>query len=370
MHILYDGTIYSAQAVGGISRYFASIISRLPLDFTPSVVVGEPLTGKLPHHEKLEVRRYGSSKLNLLSYRLDIAHQRVKDAMLRRNVVARKFDLLHPTYYTLLSGNLIRSYHFPVVLTVWDMIHELFASEIDPMGHHAEEKRQAVLAAEKIICISQSTKNDLLERIRIEESKVHVIHLAAGVDESLSHGDEAVPPQPYYFYVGDRTGYKNFPTLLKAFADASSQRPELSLCVVGSPFKPEELELMNRLKIADRIQCFGQVTDPQLAKLYRCSLALVYPSLYEGFGIPPLEAMACGTVAVVGNTSSLPEVVGDAGVMFDPKSPQELADVMVWLLDHSTDRETLISKGRERAKNFSWDKTAAQTVDVYRSLSN
>ena len=370
MHILYDGTIYSAQAVGGITRYFANIISRLPPDFKPSVVVDEPLTGKLPHHENLEVLRNESSKLNSLSSRLDTAHRRIKDAMLRRNVVARKFDLLHPTYYTLLSGNLIRSYRFPAVLTVWDMIHELFASEIDPVGHHAEEKRQAVLAAEKIICISHSTKNDLLERIKIEESKVHVIHLAAELDESLSHGDEAVPPQPYYLYVGARTGYKNFPTLLKAFALASSQRPELSLCVVGSPFKPDELELMNRLKISDRIQCFGQATDPQLAKLYRCSLALVYPSLYEGFGIPALEAMACGTVAVVGNTSSLPEVVGDAGVLFDPKSPQELADILVWLMDHTAEREILIGKGRERAKNFSWDKTAAETVKIYRSLKD
>jgi glycosyltransferase involved in cell wall biosynthesis len=210
----------------------------------------------------------------------------------------------------------------------------------------------------------------LLERIKIEESKVHVVHLAAELDESLSHGDEAVPPQPYYLYVGARPGYKNFPTLLKAFAEASSQRPELSLCVVGSSFKLDEHELMNRLKIADRVQCFGQASDRQLAKLYRCSLALVYPSLYEGFGIPALEAMACGTVAVVGNTSSLPEVVGDAGVMFDPKSPAELADVLVWLIDHPEEREILISKGHERAKNFSWDKTAAETVKIYRSLKD
>jgi len=91
--------------------------------------------------------------------------------------------------------------------------------------------------------------------------------------------------------------------------------------------------------------------------------------LYEGFGIPPLEAMSCGTVAIVANSSSLPEVVGDAGLLFNPKSILDLADLMLFLLDQPVERDSLIAKGFERAKSFSWDKTVAQTLDVYRSLT-
>jgi glycosyltransferase involved in cell wall biosynthesis len=140
--------------------------------------------------------------------------------------------------------------------------------------------------------------------------------------------------------------------------------------VVGPPFSEEEKKLIADLKLTERIVHYGFATDSQLAKLYRCSVAFIYPSLYEGFGIPPLEAMACGTAVVASNRSSIPEVVGDGGILFNPESAEDLTEILLSLSRDSTLREKLVSKGRQRASNFSWEKTVDETVAVYKSVQS
>jgi glycosyltransferase involved in cell wall biosynthesis len=158
------------------------------------------------------------------------------------------------------------------------------------------------------------------------------------------------------------------PSTRRAFARAFAGNPDLALCVVGPPFKADEESLIAELKLTERIEHYGHAADAQLAKLYPRSHALVYPTLYDGFGIPPLEAMSCGTVAVVSNASSLPEVVGDAGLLFNPRALDELTDILLSLTDDEGLRHALIEKGRSRAAQFSWARTVAQTVEVYRAL--
>jgi glycosyltransferase involved in cell wall biosynthesis len=249
------------------------------------------------------------------------------------------------------------------------MIHELFMAEMDPKGRQVEEKRQAIMAAQTVICISENTRNDLLERYPIAPEKVRVTHLASEIDASLANGPEPVPTRRYFLYVGLRYRYKNFDGLLAAFARMLSVRPKLALCVVGAPFSDSERKLINELGLAGAIEHYEQVSDAHLAKLYHESVAFVYPSLYEGFGIPPLEAMACGTPVVASNRSSIPEVVGDAALLFDPEQTDELTDILIMLADDASQRERLITKGQERAKVFSWDKTVAQTLEIYREVS-
>ena len=162
---------------------------------------------------------------------------------------------------------------------------------------------------------------------------------------------------------------KNFDTLLIAFSKAASINPDIHLCVVGSPFNSEEENLIAELKLADRIQHYRYASDTHLAKLYRCSIAFVYPSLYEGFGIPPLEAMnSAGTPVVASSSSSIPEVIGDAGILFQPTAIADLADILLDLANHPAKRDRLIAAGYERVKHFSWQKTAEQTLQVYKSL--
>lgn len=364
MQILYDGQIYDMQTAGGINRYFANLISRLPESYSPTLTtIHQASKLNYPVHSKLKVYKYKRFR----PYRLS---RKVEKYYFRYLTSLKRFDIAHPTYYSLLAQQEVKEYSCPAVITVHDMIHEIFAKQMDAKGYEAEVKRKAILTAQAIICVSENTKKDLLERYSISEDKISVTYLASEIDASLSYGSESVPSRPYYLYVGSRTiSYKNFDGLLLAFSKAVSVNPDVALCVVGPPFKDIELKLIEDLKLTEHIEHYGYVKDTHLAKLYRCSVAFIYPSLYEGFGIPPLEAMACGTVVVASNSSSIPEVVGDAGILFDPKATGDLADILLSLLDGSQERDTLIAKGYQRTKEFSWDKTVSQTLDVYRSVA-
>jgi glycosyltransferase involved in cell wall biosynthesis len=361
MRVLYDGMIYHMQAAGGVNRYFTNLIARLPAGVTPCLTTLGAREVNYPTHPRLKVYRFRRFRPAGVSYRLE-------KFFLDYASASRRYDLAHPTYYTLLTGREVREYRCPVVVTVWDMIHELFP-EHDPDGWTARVKRKAVEAAQLIICISENTKKDLLARYAIPESRVRVTPLASEIDAGISHGVELVPQHPYYLYVGTRFAYKNFVGLLRAFARAHAARPAMALCVVGAPFDEAEQRLINELKLGGAVEHYGRVSDAHLAKLYRCSLALVYPSLYEGFGIPPLEAMSCGAAVVASNRSSIPEVVGDAGLLFDPEAPNDLTDILLLLFDDEAQRERLIACGSRRAKEFSWDTTAAQTFEIYRTVS-
>ncbi|MGC8710866.1 MAG: glycosyltransferase family 4 protein [Leptodesmis sp.] len=359
MRILYDGEIFAHQAAGGINRYFANIISRLPADFVPTFATCQRRTINCPVHPNLRTfyfQRYGF-RPGRVSYWLEKYYFRAVSRFTNQQIA-------HPTYYRLLSRQDMTTVQLPIALTVYDMIYEIFK----PEDMWVDVKRKAVQAADVILCISENTKKDLLERIPIAEDRVRVTYLASELDISLAYGTESVPTAPYFLYVGARVGYKNFDTLLAAFAKAVSVRPDFRLVVVGAPLTKQELAQITDLNLQPQIDCVGYPTDSHLAKLYRCSLALVYPSRYEGFGIPPLEAMSCGTVPIAANTSSIPEVVGEAGILLNPDAVGDLADSLLFLADHSSERDRLIQKGFERCKQFSWDKTAAQTIAAYQSI--
>ncbi len=351
------------QAAGGINRYFARIINNLPDDYAPVLTVNN--LGKIdcPGHSNLRVFKCERFRPHRISTRVG--------KHFFRFVSRGKYDLVHPTYYALLSTREIAEFRAPVVITVWDMIHELFAAQMDANGEVAEMKRRAIEAATAIICISENTKQDLLKFHPTSEHKISVTHLAPGIDASMSHGAEVIPSRPYFIHVGSRSaGYKNFDRLLSAFADVVRENNDVALCISGAAFDLLEKRLINELNLSNNIEHYGHVTDAHLAKLYRHSIALVYPSLYEGFGIPPLEAMACGTAVIASGCSSIPEVVGDAGLLFNPRATDELTEAMFYLLNSPAKRGDLIDKGKHRIEMFSWKKTAAQTVDVYRHAAS
>lgn len=363
MRILYDGYIFKYQKVGGINRYFTNIINKLSEDYQPVLTTPSIHSFNFPQQSNLKIIKYRPFRPERLSNKLEKLYF---GAVTKR----LSFDILHPTYYSLLSGQELVNIKFPVIVTVWDMIHELFHQQLDPYGLIAKTKIKAINAAEMVISISENTKSDLIKIYQIPPEKIQVIPLASDIDKSQSFGDEVVPIEPYYLYVGTRhADYKNFKNLLVAFAKIITKSNKVHLCVVGPPFSLTEQKLISELKINKYIEHFGQVNDCHLAKLYRCSIALVYPSLYEGFGIPPLEAISCGTTVIAANTSSLPEVIGDAGLLFDPAENDSLAERMLYLIDNPIQRDTLILKGQQRAKLFSWDFTANQTIDIYNKFS-
>lgn len=367
MRILYDGNIYKLYTVrssGGVIRYFYNLISRLPEKSTPHLTTTQHPKVTYPVHLNLKLWEYKP-------FRPTLIYRSLEKYYFRAIATFNHFDIAHPTYYSLLTQKDFNQYRYPVVLTIYDMVHEIFRDKIDPKGEQVELKRKAISSADRLICISENTKKDLMKWHSVPEEKITVTYLAAGIDSSLAYGDEPIPSRPYYLYVGSRdASYKNFDTLLLAFSNVVSVNPEITLCVVGYPFDQTEIKRITELNLSDRIELYNYASDAHLAKLYRCSVAFVYPSLYEGFGIPPLEAMSCGTPVVASNGSSIPEVIGEAGLLFNPKSVSDLTDILLSLLDSSTERDRLIAKGYERAKVFSWDKTVAQTLEVYQSACN
>ncbi|HYJ86599.1 MAG TPA: glycosyltransferase family 1 protein [Pyrinomonadaceae bacterium] len=364
MRILYDGAIFVEQSFGGITRYFNNLIARLPDTFTPIVTTFSDRRVNSAH-ANLKVRSFTRFRPGCISYPLAKYYFEGVSAYERPN-------LAHPTYYYLLANQDICRYRFPVAITVYDMIYELFPDKVESSTRHyvIESKRKAIMSAQALICISEKTKRDLLRFFPGVESKVTVIPLATDLDESLSYGGEPVPDRPYFLFVGDRAGYKNFAFFLNAFARAIDKQQEAALAIVGQPLSDSENGFIERLGLSKNIEYYGLVSDRLLAKLYRCSLALIYPSLYEGFGIPPLEAFACGTIVVAAEGSGVSEIVGSGCLFFKPEDTSELADILQAIINGLIDHTSLVEAGRHRSREFNWERTASQTVDLYLSLSS
>lgn len=362
MRILYDGYIYNKQAFGGTNRYFNNLICRLPNKYSPILAISGSLSNNFPVHPNIKIigykkRRFPFNNIPLWfeKYYFDIV------------INFHKPDIIHPTYYFSVRRKDVGNYRSPIILTVYDMVHEIVLKTSNT-SLFSLIKKNAILSADRIICISENTKKDLIEQYSLPEKLITVTHLASEIDESVSYGSEKVPSHPYYLYVGSRARYKNFNGLLLAFSKIISYDRDIELCVVGLPFEVAEKRFIGELKLENNVKNYGNVNDRHLAKLYRCSIALVYPSFYEGFGIPLLEAMSCGTVVVASNCSSIPEVVGDAGILFNPRSVDDLTDILGSLPNDSSERKRFIKKGYNQAKLFSWEKTTKKTVDVYRSV--
>ncbi|ABR55980.1 MAG: hypothetical protein PWP15_87 [Methanothermococcus sp.] len=231
----------------------------------------------------------------------------------------------------------------------------------------------------KIISISHHTKQDLIKHFKISEDKIKVIHLAANENyKPLKENEINNIKQkynlnyPFILYVGTLEPRKNIPNLLKALYKLKKHSIKHKLVITGKKgWKYKSIfETIEKLNLQKDVIFTGYVPDEDLPALYNAADLFVYPSLYEGFGLPPLEAMQCGTPVITSNTSSLPEVVGDAGIMVNPYDVDELANKMYEVLTNDGIREELSKKGIERAKLFSWKKCAEEHLKVYEEVYN
>ena len=365
MRVLYDGSIFNFQELGGINRYFSNLIDNLPSGVAPTLTTTRRNRDNFPRQPRLDIRCHPrfAFRPGRVAYWAEKFYFRA---------VSRGFDVVHPTYYSLLTqlpwkAPALRG---RLVVTVYDMIHERFPQT--PVNPTVALKKGAIEAAAAILCISQQTRRDLLEYYpALDPAKVHVTYLASEVSREIAVEQKDVPPSQYLLYVGGRdVTYKNFDGLLRAFARLGVEHRELCLWVVGGgPFTSDEILLATQLGIKDRLKHLGNLDDAELAGIYQHARLFVYPSLYEGFGIPPLEAMACGAPVIVADCSSLPEVVGQAALLFDPSEEDGLERAIVRLLSSSSLCAEMVARGFEQAAKFSWSKTASQTVAVYESLA-
>lgn len=277
-------------------------------------------------------------------------------------------DLVHETYY---SASRTAPRGARAILTVHDMIHERFPQYFSSFDPTAQEKANAVARADHIVCVSHNTKRDLIEILGVPEEKISVTHLGFLATEHTPGSAEPVSGKPFILYVGNRGGHKNFGMLANAFSASKRLREDFRIvCFGGGPLTARDRTTADGFVLDETLLVHKSGNDTALSRLYGQAAIFAYPSLYEGFGIPPLEAMSHDCPVVCSNVSSIPEVVGGAAEYFDPYSISELQGALERVLYDPSRREDLITKGIERRQLFSWGRCAAETLKVYeRTLS-
>lgn len=369
MKIIIDGLIYQSQNVGGISRIFNEILPRMcEIDRSLEIlfITTNTLKQPLPTHNNIQQH-------NLFPV----------DKLLKPSWIWNKFDLRskyiglkigggndwiwHSTYYSRINQWMGKE-----VVTVYDLIYEKYLSYYNTHNYDGirARKQNSVLCADAVICISKKTQEDVIEFYGLDNEKTHVVPLANNPIFRRME-DEIRKPiingKPFLLYVGERRFYKNFSTFIRGFSQWKFSGV-VDIVVVGEKWSEEEQNRLNKLKLQDNVHLFSYISDNDLVKLYNQAIAFVFPSLYEGFGIPLLEAMACGCPIIASQIPTTVEVAGTIPFYFDPEN----IDSFLAALDAVYNKDNLtqkVSAGLELVKNYSWDKTAKETLSVYNKIS-
>jgi mannosyltransferase len=348
MKVTLDCIIFGLQRFGGISTYWHGLVDYLSNSPDVELILRLPRT----------VRSDGGSSRAAVSsalVRVDAFSPRVSRYLPLS--VRDPTDLYHSSYYRNPT-----SPRTPCIVTVHDFIYEKFRGGAARFVHSLQ-KVSAIRRADGVICISENTRRDLLEHVgNVDPARIAVIPLAAAAEQfhPLEHGAVDKSLSDVVLFVGQRVGYKRFDLAIEALRLTS----DLRLGIVGAPLSREEITLLNKA-LRKRWIDFGPVSSGRLRLLYGSCFALLYPSSYEGFGLPVLEAMACGAPVVAANRSSLPEVGGTAALYADDQVAEAYAAKLRSLLA-SGFRESKIREGLERAQTFSWKNTFDRTLDFYK----
>ena len=353
--------MFTFQRFGGVTRYFADLMYNLPAD---EFVADIPMR-YCENHYVTETYGHNYKKLSFpANYRLRRrVYSLFNDYISMSAVNNSDYDIFHPTYFSPYFLKAVKRRQKPFVLTIHDMTFERFPQDVLFYDRTIPNKRRLIAEADHIIAVSENTKRDIVEILDTDPAKISVVH----------HGYKpvtTVAPQlfdHYVLYVGERKGYKNFLPWLSAILPIMHNDRTLKIVCTGSPFTSAELEQFAKWDISDRVQHIS-ANDAQMASLYRHALCFVFPSHYEGFGIPILEAFHNGCPVCLSDASCFPEVAGNAALFFNPNDTQSMHDTLKELLTSTTLRDELRTKGTLRSKEFTLEKMVDNTCNVYRKL--
>jgi glycosyltransferase involved in cell wall biosynthesis len=361
MKILFDHQAFSNQKYGGISRYFANLHYGLKA----TVGVESKLGLLLTHNAYINKKSLPAGGLLEQVISKQSRRNKYNKWYCRHLLKQGDYDVFHPTYYNPYFIDLVKK---PFVITVHDMIHELyphyFAAQ-DPFT--AGYKSQVIDKADHIIAISECTKRDLQKFYAIPDEKITVVYHGYKMNDNLVSPTKFKIRDKYVLFVGDRAGYKNFELFVNAAAPLLLSHNLQLICSGGGNFTTAEQQLFVDLNITDRIEQMS-ASDAELASFYTHAEAFIYPSLYEGFGLPVLEAFSNNCPVIISNTSSLPEVGGEAAQYFDPMSQQSIAAAIDAVISNKTLQSELRTKGKQRLSLFNFDNTLKQTINVYKQV--
>ena len=382
IRVLYDDGGF-LMPHGGVSRYFAEMLSRLPADIewklamesTSNVYLQRAPFNLPPHKQTVKdfisetfgghdfpgVSHVYKALARLMPRRFpsgELANERVYISQLKKG----DFDVLHLTSAHPVHNNWKSVVgRKPIVVTVHDLIPEIICRD----KRVSKSREQLLKDATHIIAVSENTKTDIMRLYGTPEEKISVVyHGYLPVDASKIEPYKS--DVPYLLYVGKRGGYKRFDFFVCAVAPLLRNRG-LRLFCTGMPFTTSELNMLERLGIFDRVvQRF--VTDEEMMSLLAGALAFVYPSDYEGFGIPIFDAFSARCPVILSRSSCFPEVAGEAALYFNVGDGEALCKNILLLLENKKVRDEMISRGISRVMGFGWEKCAAKTAQVYKNL--
>ena len=385
MKILYDYQAFTIQKYGGVSKCFCELISRLPPNIQWEIGIKESdnihlhqsqlitsLRNSKISKETFITKKHFRGKFRLYNYINDFFPNFPSVENINRkysiNLLKRgDYDIFHPTFFDnyflpYLNGK-------PFVLTIHDMIPELFPEYFKRNDMQIVMKKELIQKASAIVAVSEQTKYDIVHLLNTDPEKITVIYHGGPNINNSSAKEKPLFENPYILYVGTRSAYKNFTQFLKAFALFHKEVPDVKLICTGSSFTKAEQSLIENLKISHSIINFF-ADDKQLANLYAHALTFVYPSLYEGFGMPILEAYAYGCPVILSQCSCFPEIAKEAALYYNvQKGEKELMNRLLEIYNYSDiQRQNLIQLGYERLSNYSWEKSSAQLAQLYNNM--
>ncbi|MBI4301055.1 MAG: glycosyltransferase family 4 protein [Chloroflexi bacterium] len=353
-------------AAGGISQYIRALIEALArIDRDDEFIVFQQRRDKQILLSQPNFRRRSL---------WTPCHHAWESWALSLELARARTDLLHSPDF--ISPSWLRS---PAVVTIHDLAFLRFPQLVtgESRRYYGRIKR-AVTSARGIIAVSENTRRDMTELLGVSPDRVDVIYHAAdeafrplGNETSAEFCQRRGLPPSFILWVGTIEPRKNLVTLLKALAILQSRGHHYPLVVAGAKgwLYEETLNIIEDLSLTSKVILFGQASREDLLMLYNAAWVFAFPSLYEGFGLPPLEAMACGTPVISANTSSLPEVLGDAALLIDPEDVEAWADAIARLYQDEALRDELKSRGLAQSGKYSWTKTAEATLAVYRRVA-
>ena len=362
LSVYYDFQVLFAQKYGGISRYFFELISRLPQ------LGAEVSINCLRNRNYYFAERLGLTDMtgkNKIFRLAELGTFWYANKLKTKIELSRKhFDIIHPTYYHV---NYNKNSKRKLIHTVHDLVQERYINQFPEIKRRIiAAKKKSVYSADRLIAVSEHTKKDMLEFFPdIAPEKISVIYHGASMQVQHDHHKNfsRMNGKDYILFVGLRGRYKNFNRFLKAMLEIMDKYKDLYLfCAGGGAFTDEELK--NFGGYSSRIYQAG-LSDEELADAYSNALCFVFPSEYEGFGIPVLEAFACNCPLVCSNSSSLPEIALDGAEYFDPLNIDDIGAKILRVIENKSLCKKITSAGKERLKFFNWDKTAKETLECY-----
>ena len=359
-NILYDFQVFWQQNFGGVSRYHVELmnISKQQNCFNIEILAWAVKNFYLNKN----INKYADLLKSLIGKKKIYTLNKV---LTKQNQKNKHYDIIHPSWY----DPYIYSYkgESKIVITIHDMIHELFWK--DTQKNEIARKKYAIYNSDAIIAISKNTKKDILKLYPdIPSDKISVIYHGTSHLPAMRKPDTFLVPEKYILFVGGRHEYKRGMFVAKALRGVLNKYRDVKVLYIGGgKFNESELECIRKFNLADRVMQ-EDVDDQTLAYLYAKAVCFIYPSLYEGFGLPILEAFDNNCPVICANNSSLPEVGGKAALYFENEDEEKLAQLVESLLTDELKRKKCIALGKKRSEDFTWEKCFEETCEVYRKV--